>query len=63
MPEGGDDGTEEYIDSAGNHFRLASNTIETRAAATTSIMPSGLESTLSIDDLRDLVSFLTTAMR
>jgi putative heme-binding domain-containing protein len=60
MPEGGDDGTEEYIDSAGNHFRLPSNTIESRAAATTSIMPSGLETTLSIDDLRDLVTFLAT---
>ena len=32
MPEGGDDGTEEYIDSAGNHFRLPSNTIEIREA-------------------------------
>jgi putative heme-binding domain-containing protein len=59
MPEGGDDGTEEYIDSSGNHFRLPSNTIEVREATSTSIMPSGLESTVSIDDLRDLVSFLT----
>jgi putative heme-binding domain-containing protein len=61
MPEGGDDGTEEYVDSAGDHFRLPSNTIETRAAATVSIMPNRLESTLSIGDLRDLVSFLCTA--
>jgi putative heme-binding domain-containing protein len=59
MPEGGDDGTEEYIDSAGNHFRLPSNTIEIREATSTSIMPSGLESTVSIDDLRDIVMFLT----
>jgi putative heme-binding domain-containing protein len=58
MAEGGDDGTEEYVDSAGVHFRLPSNTIEMRTAASTSIMPSGLESTLSIDDLRDLVTFL-----
>ena len=58
MAEGGDDGTEEYVDSAGVHFRLPSSTIEMRQAATQSIMPSGLESTLSIDDLRDLVAFL-----
>jgi hypothetical protein len=58
MAEGGDDGTEEYVDSAGVHFRLPSSTIEMRQAATQSIMPSGLESTLSIDDLRDLVTFL-----
>jgi putative membrane-bound dehydrogenase-like protein len=61
MPEGGDDGTEEYIDSAGRHFRLPSNTIEVREATSTSIMPSGLESVVSIEDLRDLVAFLTTA--
>jgi putative heme-binding domain-containing protein len=60
MPEGGDDGTEEYIDSAGNHFRLPSNTIEIREATSASIMPSGLESTVTIDDLRDIVTFLTT---
>jgi putative heme-binding domain-containing protein len=59
MPEGGDDGTEEYIDSAGNHFRLQSSTIESRASTKTSIMPSGLESTLAIDDLRHLVTFLS----
>jgi putative heme-binding domain-containing protein len=59
MPEGGDDGTEEYIDSAGRHFRLPSNTIEVREATSASIMPSGLESTVSIADLRDLVTFLT----
>jgi hypothetical protein len=58
MPEGGDDGTEEYIDSAGNHFRLPSNSIEIRDAVSTSIMPSGLESTVSIDDLRDIVTIL-----
>ena len=61
MPEGGDDGTEEYIDSAGKHFRLPSNTIEIREATSTSIMPSGLESTVSVEDLRDLVTFLTSS--
>ena len=58
LAEGGDDGTEEYIDSAGNRFRLESKAIEVRAATSTSIMPSGLESGLTIADLRDLVTFL-----
>jgi putative heme-binding domain-containing protein len=60
LAEGGDDGTEEYIDSAGEAFRLESKSIELREASAASIMPSGLESTLSIDDLRDLVTFLAT---
>jgi putative heme-binding domain-containing protein len=60
MPEGGDDGTEEYIDSAGNRFRLESKSIEVRAATDASIMPSGLESGLTIADLRDLMTFLMT---
>jgi putative heme-binding domain-containing protein len=58
--EGGDDGTEEYVNSAGERFLLESKTIEVREATSTSIMPSGLETTVSIDDLRDLVTFLTT---
>jgi putative heme-binding domain-containing protein len=60
LAEGGDDGTEEYVDSAGETFRLESKSIELREASTASIMPSGLGSTLSIDDLRDLVTFLAT---
>jgi putative membrane-bound dehydrogenase-like protein len=60
LPEGGDDGMEEYVDSAGRRFSLRSDAIESREAATTSIMPSGLEKTLSISDLRDLVAFLVS---
>jgi putative heme-binding domain-containing protein len=60
LAEGGDDGSEEYVDTAGQRFTLPSAGIESRAASTTSIMPDGLESTLSIDDLRDLVTFLTS---
>jgi putative heme-binding domain-containing protein len=56
--EGGDDGTEEYIDSEGKRFLVESKSIDVREATTTSIMPSGLETTLSIDDLRDLVTLL-----
>jgi putative heme-binding domain-containing protein len=60
--EGGDDGTEEYVNSAGERFLLESKTIEVREATATSIMPSGLETTVSIADLRDLVTFLTTSV-
>jgi putative heme-binding domain-containing protein len=58
MHEGGDDGTEEYVNSAGERFLLESKTIEVREAVSISIMPSGLETTVSIADLRDLVTFL-----
>jgi putative heme-binding domain-containing protein len=60
LHEGGDDGTEEYVDSNGKRFKLESKSIEVREATATSIMPSGLEKLVSIADLRDLVTFLTT---
>ena len=60
LPEGGDDGMEEYVDSTGRRFSLRSDAIESREAAATSIMPSGLEKLLSIADLRGLVTFLAT---
>jgi putative membrane-bound dehydrogenase-like protein len=56
----GDDGIEDYADPAGNKFSLPTEAIETREASTTSIMPDGLEKAISIDDLRDLVTFLTS---
>jgi putative membrane-bound dehydrogenase-like protein len=58
LPEGGDDGTEEYADSAGERFTLSSAEIDSREASPKSIMPDGLETTISIADLRDLVTFL-----
>ena len=60
LPKPGDDGKEDYVDSAGHVFTLPSASIEERHAATTSIMPENLQSTLSIGDLRDLVAFLTS---
>ena len=57
----GDDGVEDYADPAGKKFSLRSDEIESREASTTSIMPDGLEQSVSIDDLRDLVTFLTSA--
>jgi putative heme-binding domain-containing protein len=57
--QGGDNGIETYIDSAGNEFALPSDTIDQRHAATKSIMPDNIAATLSIADLRDLVTFLS----
>jgi len=59
LAKGGDDGIEPYADSEGREFTLTSDTIESRQASPVSIMPDGLEATISIDDLRDLVTFLT----
>jgi putative membrane-bound dehydrogenase-like protein len=60
LPQGGDNGIERYIDSAGAEFSLPSDTIEERSASDKSIMPDGIETTLTLADLRDLVTFLTT---
>jgi len=59
LPKAGDDGKENYIDSNGTIFTLPSSEIEERHAADKSIMPDNLQSTLTIDDLRDLITFLT----
>jgi putative heme-binding domain-containing protein len=61
MAEAGDDGTEEYVDSEGNQFTLRSEKIESREASAASIMPDGLERTVSLADLRDLLAFLTAS--
>ena len=49
---------EPYADTAGKTFVLPSEAIAHREPATSSIMPAGLEKNLSIQDLRDLVTFL-----
>jgi putative membrane-bound dehydrogenase-like protein len=61
LPKGGDDGVERYADPQGREFTLPSEEIELRSPSELSIMPDGLERTLSVDDLRDLVAFLTAA--
>jgi putative heme-binding domain-containing protein len=58
LPKPGDDGQEDYADVNGKLFTLASSAIEDRRVASTSIMPENLQATLSIEDLRDLVTFL-----
>ncbi len=59
LAKAGDDGIEPYVDSEGHEFTLESDAVETRSTSTNSIMPDGLETMLSIADLRDLVTFLT----
>jgi putative membrane-bound dehydrogenase-like protein len=59
LPKAGDNGQEDYSDAAGDTFTLPSASIEERHVSSKSIMPDNLQSLLSIDDLRDLVTFLT----
>lgn len=59
LHKSGDGGTEVYADTQGNTFTLRGDEIEVREASTTSIMPSGLEKTVSVEQLRDLVEFLS----
>ena len=58
LPRGGDQGRETYIGSDGTRFTLAADAIESRVISRLSIMPSGLESALSVEDLQDLLAFL-----
>jgi putative heme-binding domain-containing protein len=58
LPKSGDDGTEPYSDTNGQRFELPSESILHREASKTSIMPAGLEKSISIQDMRDLVTFL-----
>lgn len=58
LPKAGDDGREPYADPNGNRFELPSESIIHREASKTSIMPAGLEKSISTKDLRDLVTFL-----
>jgi len=60
LPKPGDNGIEDYVDSAGNLFSLPSNAIVERHASAASIMPDNIQTTLSIADLRDLLTFLAT---
>jgi hypothetical protein len=61
LPTGGDDGQEPYADPTGRTFVLPSETIELRQPSAASIMPAGLEKSLTIAELRDLVTFLMQA--
>lgn len=58
LAKAGDDGIEPYVDSAGEQFTLKSEEIDVREPSPVSNMPDGLEQMLSIEDLRDLVTFL-----
>jgi putative membrane-bound dehydrogenase-like protein len=60
LPQGGDDGMEPYADAAGRVFKLRSEEIAEREPSDKSIMPEGVESVLTVEDLRDLVAFLSS---
>jgi len=61
LPQGGDNGNEPYIDSEGHRFDLQSDTVEFRSPAKKSIMPEGMEKTITVEDLADLVAFLSAS--
>lgn len=54
---------EHFIDHEGKRFDVKRNEIESRHASPTSIMPAGLESAMTPQDLRDLLALLTDASR
>lgn len=58
LPQGGDNGKERYADSSGNVFQLNSEDIDARTVSKASIMPSGLEKLMTVQDFRDLLAFL-----
>lgn len=59
LAESGDDGQENYADASGATFTLASDAIARRQPSAASLMPAGLEKSLTVEDLRDLLAFLT----
>lgn len=61
LPKGGDDGLERYSDDQGREFTIRSDQIEARTPSKTSIMPAGLEKLVTVQDLRDLLTYLTEA--
>jgi len=58
LHKAGDGGKEVYADTNGEIFQISGSEIDVRQASDVSIMPAGLEKTVSIDQLRDLVEFL-----
>lgn len=58
LPLGGDQGVEPYVDSEGRRFELASESVEYREPSKNSIMPEGLEKTMTVRDVADLLAFL-----
>ena len=48
-----------FVDKNGESFEIAHEDIETRAAAETSIMPSGLIDHLTYEEVRDLLAYMS----
>lgn len=58
LPLPGDGGKEPYVDKDGKMFILDSTTVEFREPSNKSIMPEGIEKTITIDDLADLLAYI-----
>ncbi|WP_425397789.1 PVC-type heme-binding CxxCH protein [Aeoliella sp.] len=58
LPLPGDGGTEPYIDTDGKRIDLKSEQIEFREPSKNSIMPDGLEKTMTVQDVADILAFL-----
>lgn len=58
LPLAGDGGKEPYVDTEGKLFTLKSETVEYREPSAKSIMPEGIEKTITVDDLADLLALL-----
>ena len=54
------DGTEDFVSSEGTAFAVNVADIESRKFSDRSVMPDGLETTMSISDLRDLLALLSS---
>lgn len=54
-------GEQIYADSSGNRHKINSKEIETRQALPKSVMPDDLPSTMTIQEMRDLLAFLSAS--
>lgn len=58
LHRGGDSGIERYVDGNAKPFELPSEEIVFRKPAEASLMPSGLQDAITLQDFRDLLAFL-----
>jgi putative heme-binding domain-containing protein len=55
------DGTQTYVDARGTKFSLSADSIEARTAQPRSLMPDGLERSLTVQEFRDVLAYLKPA--
>jgi putative heme-binding domain-containing protein len=58
LDRGGSNGSLRFLGAEGGIFEVPLEDIDTQSPVAASIMPAGLEQTMSIDELRDLIAFL-----